>query len=267
MARDGFEHRKVRRLVEEPEGNTHTDQSDDEVPLRAPSEPSKQKDYSDHKRNYSKYIVWPFVTLVGRIKDCAVFADRHAGTFGALATVIIAFLTFQYVRYSGRQWETARKNLEDFEDVQRARIIFKEHTGVLEPWKLNPNLTHMQFIVVIQNAGATVATDINVEKGNCGTSVNPPKGVIEFTPKPAPGQGLAPQDTKTYSFDCGATTGDLVSGKSKWFTWNYVLVSYRDIYGRTDAVADCVVFDPTGSFGELGWNPCGFTYVRKEEKR
>ena len=105
-------------------------------------------------------------------------------------------------------------------------------------------MTHTKITLTIKNAGVTVANDIFVDSGGCGSSIYLPHGVIEIQASPRPGDGLAPQDTKTYIFDC-VDSGNYTSPDAKVYTSSSILVSYRDIYGNTaNSVPDCVVFEP-----------------------
>jgi len=167
---------------------------------------------------------------------------REWGNFTVGVLTFFGLLAYTCVSYN--QLSEAKTQRKEAEMISTARIIVKEHTMEFSPWELNPKMTHTKITLTIKNASGTVANDIFVDSGGCGSSIYLPHGVIEIQASPRPGDGLAPQDTKTYIFDC-VDSGNYTSPDAKVYTSSSILVSYRDIYGNTaNPVPDCVVFEP-----------------------
>lgn len=86
------------------------------------------------------------------VRSVIAFLDKHSGAISAIATVVIGVLTYQYVTYSKKQWETMRDTL----NMER-------------PW-IGPTERIMQFdsdtkqfrrvIWSLKNGGRSVATRV-----------------------------------------------------------------------------------------------------------
>jgi hypothetical protein len=160
------------------------------------------------------------------------------GTLGLL--VINAFLLV-----------SSKKQLKDFEDVQRARLVVIEHTV---PDGFNVEPPNSLFVtVVIKNAGQTVAEGISVNHGE-GSGIDIPYGVLSVEPSPDPnGISLPPGDTKTFRLPWAYGPIDL----TKNYPSDDVTISYRDIFDKSSLVFSCIAYVARKN---LGWIPCHYTY-------
>ncbi len=169
-------------------------------------------------------------------------------------TILTFAAVFWYACEAKKQREATEQTNAMTKEISSARIVVKSHIIEFSYWDKNPKLTHSIAKITIKNAGGTVANDLFVDGGGCGAGIDAPHGVIEIHANPRPGEGLAPQDTKEYSFDCGASNWDYMADTPE-FHWSYILISYRDIYGRVYAVPDCVFREPQLKYGP-GVHPC-----------
>lgn len=80
----------------------------------APQTQGKETDTSN-ARKHSRYVTWPFVKMYQVLRRVFLLADEHSGGITAIATVLIACLTFLYVESSREQ--------ERFQKVQ-ARVAY-----------------------------------------------------------------------------------------------------------------------------------------------
>jgi hypothetical protein len=189
--------------------------------------------------------VWPFVAFWRFIKWIFKFVDDHAGAVTAIATLTIAVLTYNYAKYSKKQWETAERQLRDFEDVQAAQLTLD----------LLPKITEIdgsadiEWNPIITNGGSTMATEIGVERntydvrGTHGEYAEPqpvPKPIPN--PKPA-GDNLPGGKSRQYPDPVPeeiAWWGKVISRESTLITrWD---VSYRDIFNRPRVVPFCFYY-------------------------
>jgi hypothetical protein len=127
-ARRNAKVRERKRLIEEPTTSSEwnkPEKSDDGLPVVAdavisagnpasgsPTEtqpPKKGKQYREYGMRMLKavwrFIAWLFMGMVG-------FLDKYDGAVTAIATIAIGFLTYEYVTYSKKQWETMQASNE-----------------------------------------------------------------------------------------------------------------------------------------------------------
>jgi hypothetical protein len=184
-ARSNIKKGKRKRLIDEPKADSQRNeskQSEGGLPIasatlgNAPAAASQsQTKESQQPRNYSRYVVRPFVTIWGVVRLSFGFLDKHAGSITALATVAIVILTCFYVRYSKKQWETMRESLQV---TERAYITVGRKDGVVAEFII-PKATGTDAAIVLyfQNNGHLPA------KFNWGTTFNLP--VFQGNPRAA----------------------------------------------------------------------------------
>ena len=63
--------------------------------------------------------MWPFVTIWRRITQLFGFINKNHGAVTAIATLVIAALTYTYSTYAKKQWQTMR------DANQLARSVFE----------------------------------------------------------------------------------------------------------------------------------------------
>jgi hypothetical protein len=119
-------------------------------------------------------IAWVFISVVS-------FLDKYNGAVTAVATIVIGILTYEYVTYSKRQWETMTQQLGQMQVEQRPWLIIKRggfdfHVG--QPFCVP---------ITLVNSGKNPATHIT---GYVSLRAMPFTSPIDFTPfnqKPRPG--------------------------------------------------------------------------------
>lgn len=120
---------------------------------------------------------WIFSAVVG-------FLGRNNGAVTALATVVIAVLTSQYVAYSKKQWETSNRQLGDFEASQAAQLVFEDFNPTLNPDPTNKDCLVVDGTFTVSNLGPTIARDIYIHPG--------PSSIAQVVPLAAAGTYMAP---------------------------------------------------------------------------
>jgi hypothetical protein len=121
-------------------------------------------------------------------------------------TLVIAGATICYTVYAQRQWKTMKRQADDAEAVQAARLTYEEFQATILP---GPNFV-ADVTVTVRNNGSTVADDINFNMSwgayNLGYNPNPEptKGQLRPTPDPA-GPSLGPGKTRIYQDRAGET--------------------------------------------------------------
>src|SRR5438876_10219622 len=89
-------------------------------------------------------------------RPCFEWIEKHSGTMTALATVAIAVLTFYYVDYSKKQWQTLR------EQVLSHRPWVNVRVSVERPIVLSADGANLVTAITIKNGGSAPALSIEV---------------------------------------------------------------------------------------------------------
>lgn len=87
-------------------------------------------DKAKKKREFGAYIMWTLAGIRRGITSLFRVLDKHDGSITALATVAIVGLTFVYVRYSKKQWETMNGQLTQMQSQTRAWLGIVEENGL-----------------------------------------------------------------------------------------------------------------------------------------
>jgi hypothetical protein len=150
--------------------------------------------------------------------------------------------------------ETAKRQVEDFEASERADLIIKTYSigGSIESGKL------LQLQCMVVNVGGTYARDISMSEGGGGGDAEPwtftdrrrgrifrvPVAIGDI-PRPAdPGLGetLGPNQSRDCSRAVGPLDSDTMLGK--YYAEFSISVSYRDIFGKSYILNDCLMYYP-----------------------
>ena len=104
----------------------------------------------------TEYAVWPFKILWKSVVCPFVgFLDQHDGSITALATIVIAFLTFNYVNYSRKQWDTMQQQLDL---SQRPWVEAK--LEITSPLVFDHNRWRLEASLASYNHGQSVALNV-----------------------------------------------------------------------------------------------------------
>jgi len=146
----------------------------------------EQTQNSDQERSYSQYIVWPFVAVWKFLfkpiwkfflKPIGQFLDRHNTSVTAIATIVIGFLTYNYVKYSKEQWEVMNGQLEEMKktrqdnrelvDLQKqiAKATFGAFVDLNREWmgvKHSEQSKKVWVAIQVENYGVTAADSVLV---------------------------------------------------------------------------------------------------------
>jgi hypothetical protein len=135
--RRNLKKRKTKRLIDEPKASSeggHSQHEKDNLPefsdARLSNTPATarqpQTDQTSDHRQDSKNVMRFFIASWRWSMMSFRFLDKHDGSITALATVAIVVLTFVYVSYSKKQWETMQESNRITRDalisVQRAFV-------------------------------------------------------------------------------------------------------------------------------------------------
>ena len=135
----------------------------------SPTTASKSQTHnSTQTRKYDHYIMWPLIAawrLLILIRD---FLDKHSAIINALATVAIVALTFVYVKYSKKQWETMKESNGITRDAMVAaqRPWLKIKHRIIKPLtfdvggKVAGPIASMVLEDTIENVGQSVAVNV-----------------------------------------------------------------------------------------------------------
>lgn len=123
-------------MIDQPDSNGKSNNSGESEPslsplasastrqVEAPAKPKQKADYRAKARKYGHYVLRFLVAIRRFLATIVGFLDKYDGAITALATVAIVVLTFNYVRYSKRQWEAMDGQLEvmrqQLPELQRA---------------------------------------------------------------------------------------------------------------------------------------------------
>jgi hypothetical protein len=166
QARKHFELNKVKCMTDKPKtaresANTKKNEGAPPDPtITAPRTPTAgsghtQTEATHKKRDYSQHVVGVIVASRGVISwiwKQRGFSDSHSGSITALATVVLAFLTYKYVSYSQRQWQTMQETLR----LERPWIGPTQRGTIFDP-----KTKRLQGVIWhFQNGGRSVATKV-----------------------------------------------------------------------------------------------------------
>lgn len=89
-------------------------------------------------RQYGKHIVWGLVTVRRFVLKLLIsiigFLDKYDGAVTAVATLVICFLTWEYVTYSKKQWEA----MQNSNTASRNTLVATERPWVGPDFKESP---------------------------------------------------------------------------------------------------------------------------------
>jgi hypothetical protein len=139
QARKHIELNKMESMNDKPVANPSKNEANDKkqepsnITVAGSDRPrtssQSQEKESRKKRKYRQYVMWPVVAIWGAIRWLVRLFDSHSATISALATVAVVGLTFVYVKYSKKQWETMRDTLQLSADAEI--VIYFQNSGRL----------------------------------------------------------------------------------------------------------------------------------------
>jgi hypothetical protein len=198
--------------------------------------------------------------------------DAAATTVNLIFTGVIAFATICYTIaaicytiYAAKQWKTLKRQADDAQAVQAARLTFEGFQANIIP----EPIFVADVTVTVRNNGSTVADDIHfgVESRTYNLRYNPnpetSKGQRQPTPDPA-GPSLGPGQThKFFQPQVGKSpippieadvpgigkirtpheskTEDVQHGNERFSIT--LTLSYTDIFGKGHVTTDCMTYD------------------------
>lgn len=173
-ARIDSEHREVKTMINEPQGNAGTDKTDKVegstagitstgLRFRKESSGKSQQEDSAKKGKYSQHVTrllvsvgilsrWAWNHIVRRCWNRLLgFADKHSAAIQAIATAVIAALTVTYVIYSRGQWRVAQVTLRI---SNRAYVSIGRKDGVVADFVIPKDpKQNAEIIIYFQNSG------------------------------------------------------------------------------------------------------------------
>jgi hypothetical protein len=166
--------------------------------------------------------------------------DRHNGSITSLATVAIVCLTFVYVLYSKKQWETMLRQLNDYEVSTAAHLIIEDFDPTLTMGEPGQGM-FIRGSFKVTNDGSSVAREIYFARQDQGSKM-PPHLLSELKPLPVP-NGPSLGQGKSIEFPVGIQAGqwDAVEN-GKWFVSFQLAVSYRNIFGEPAITPVCLMY-------------------------
>lgn len=205
--------------------------------------------------------VWYFIANCFRV--VIGFLDKNSGAVTAIATIAIAYLTWQYVTYSKKQWETMQgqssiiqRQLRDSEQVQIARLEVDatplEKPGILKAIadKRSDSIL-IDWTVKVTNLGPTIARALNFT-AEASTMANThgefnldEKSAHMFSaisPNPSPfGRILKVADNADFPFKAQIPgLNNIVELRDSLIIM--MQVSYIDVFDQPQGVPDCVYY-------------------------
>lgn len=299
-ARENLEKRKAERLTKQPESDNERDKSNQPerslsniVPLLSHPASSSQDEEEqapskEQKRENEMRIL---VAFWGVFKRCFLgvvgFLEKFDGAVTAVATIVIAFLTWKYVTVSQKQWEAMKaqtgimqSQLTDFEDSQSARLVIE--------YKSEP-CTDMQGDEImctgtfgITNSGPTAASIVMYGAGSAFGVGKMPNSFLEATAGPIPetkssnGPWLPLGGRREVPAHVVGISKEALNKRTAYAYVN-ISVAYKDIFGHVIWVFDCYMYDPSdGGFRECppatripppGWTPAGASTQDNQKKK
>ena len=202
------------------------------------AEPAKAQE-TKQKVNYRKYVMWPVVAFRWLVQ----WLDDNSGAVTAIATVVIAVLTYFYATYSKKQWEVTRDQLQAYKDSQRAQLIFGDFMPTITDICCNTNAVTINGGLDVKNVGPTVAREI-YESDEYGLGRMAPwmTKPLKLKPIPVPnGPSLDHGQSTTYHAHFGLGSWKEVQ-QGKMFYSLIVAVSYRDIFGDPQIAPACFMY-------------------------
>ncbi len=247
---------------------------------KTPEAPDSNKENkSDAPRTKSEYIFWPVIAIGRLARWCFLWLNDHDGAVVALATIVIAWLTFNYSDYAKKQWKSMERQADISEISQASRLVIEKVQPTIIPGKF----FEVEVAFSVKNVGPTVANDIaeNVEFSTLNVSTGERKPAqVKYVAEPNPnGPSLGQGQDKTYTERSNGTAGlndaldeiskkfvilgkngdtaplefrvpsdDVLTGKVLYLI--SPKVSYNDIFKRSPHItSDCVMYDaPTKTF-------------------
>lgn len=240
----------------------------DELPAGSSRQEHEQaNDNGDHPTKIRGFFITPLRVFLWPFK----FFDVHHGAVTAVATIVLVVLTFFYVHYSKKQWETMQRQLEDSEAKEAARLVIENFQTTIVPGEF----FNVEVKFDVTNAGGTVADDIR-ERIYFST-INNETG--KFNPAPAQpampdkqGPSVPPGKSRSYfehsahesdeamaklmgqmafkdkngqpmHFEVRTIANRVLTGKDMYLV--NIDVSYTDIFSKKAHItSDCVTYSP-----------------------
>jgi hypothetical protein len=203
------------------------------------------------ERKYSKYIMWPVVATVAIwsvLRWIVKLFDAHSATVAAVATIVIGFLTYQYVKYSEKQWRVTSDQLTAYENTEGA------HIGV---GQLQWDVSGDQIRIPVENYGHIPSPSVHLFPH-----------MYRFIPGPQPSVVYA------RDYDFGGDQTEIPPGSGKYgvsipvelrsgemdklqngteLMWVAVTIWYEDGFGHVSKPGTCFAFNPKHP---LVWDGC-----------
>ena len=174
-ARKNPELNKAQAMIDEPQADNESAAPEPQkrndsfvaAALNLPPAGTRQakKQNAPNNAKYPQNIVWPFVAIWRGIVILArgrwIIAafrlfDLHSGSVAAVATIVIAVLTFFYVEYSKRQWMVAQDTLRV---SQRAYVSIGQKNGVVADFIVPKDPSQdAEIVLYFHNSGHVPAT-------------------------------------------------------------------------------------------------------------
>jgi hypothetical protein len=170
-----------------------------------------------------------------------------------LLGIAVACIYWKQLAVMSGQLEMTRKQLDDAENVQAARLTIENFELKVVP---GDSFT-VEGSYDVKNVGVTVATEISIGfegHGGRGSIDKMAMGKSTITPSP---DGFSLGQGSVRHFATGragnGTVAEVVSGI--WTDTYEIEVGYRDIFNRPHIVTDCLVYH---SFKGHDFEPCPF---------
>ena len=216
----------------------------------SPQSGSREDAYKTTKlKNAASHIVRPFVTVFDFFNKNDGGVGAIAASVSAIATIAIVCLTFNYVKYSKKQWETMDRQLTDYEKAEAAQVAV-EFSPTVKMGKPREGLIIDGNINII-NIGQTTAVNFTAMGFLWNRNLEPPKPGIP---------GIASETASVTSLDLSGIR--LGSGRSQsypvgfqvsqldeirqgmWQSGVWVDFTYDDVFGRHYSDRDCFMINP-----------------------
>lgn len=206
-------------------------------------------------------LVWRYASLraIVQIGKKRTYRDKWRLTslsnkVVSIATVVIAVASVLQFCAARLQWHSMNRQLSDIESFQAAHLVIE---GLADA--ANNNNTGM---VVIRNVGESIALNMGVVQSVSILHSNTPQAVLYPTqqqidasiqPLPPSDSGVSLASGKEMSFTFAITSGipsHPTEGNQTGTDgeWQYLVVGYRDIFGKLHFTSDCVVYNRKGNF-------------------
>jgi hypothetical protein len=203
-----------------------------------------KRDTANNERKETEHRMRILVALWSGIVRFFGFVERHHAIVTTLATLAIAALTYSYVGYSKKQWQTMQEsnqfNREALISVQRAFVSLApnlEQDTITGDFKGTHRVVFWRFRVVFDNGGATPATNAHQWTNWMVGDIMPNN--FPFVDRPSGGRPVPVPDIIGPKASAGGTeflvTAETIAATQlhKSHLYFYGWVTYRDIFHGT----------------------------------